>query len=165
MQTQVARPKAHGGRGSVSGLLVSGLIASLPLATSPLASQALDRTRMPAAKATPVTKIPTWTRTKLANGAELVVSVKKELPLVSFNIGFVGGLTSYEPNGKAGLGGFVAQMLSEGTTTKSADELSNAQQLLGINIAANITNETGVLGFTALKDRLDGAMEIGRAHV
>lgn len=120
----------------------------------------LDRTKMPAAKATPVTKIPTWTKTKLSNGAELIVAVKKELPLVSFNLGFVGGTTSYEPADKAGLGGFVAQMLSEGTATKSADELSNAQQLLGINISANISNETGVIGFTALKDRLDGAMAL-----
>jgi zinc protease len=136
-------------------------LAALPLclfASSPLASQKVDRTKQPAAGPKPTTKIPTWTKTKLANGAELVVSVKKTLPLVSFTIGFVGGATSYEPAAKAGLAAFTAQMLSEGTTSKSADEFSNAQQMLGINIGASIAPETGTIGFTALKDRLAPAI-------
>ncbi|MBI3790457.1 MAG: insulinase family protein [Gemmatimonadetes bacterium] len=121
---------------------------------------ALDRTKMPAVAPAPTTRIPTWTRTTLANGAELVVAVKKDLPLVAFSIGFIGGSANYEPAGKTSVGSFTAQMLSEGTTTRSADDLSNAQQALGITIGANISNETGSLGFTALKDRFDGALAL-----
>lgn len=140
--------------------LLIGLSLVAALAQAQQKPAALDRSKVPAPAATPATKIPAWTKMKLANGAELVVSVKRDLPLVSFNIGFIGGTTSYEPKNLTGVGSFTAQMLSEGTTTKTADELSNAQQLLGINITSNVAAETGVMGFTALKDRLDGALAL-----
>jgi zinc protease len=145
-------------RGSRIAVGVAGL---LTLTTVALPAQSkLDRSKMPAPAAMPTTKIPAWTKTKLANGAELIVSVKKELPLVSFNVGFVGGSANYEPKGKTGIAGFTAQMLAEGTATKTADEFSNAQQTLGIAVTSNITAETGVVGFTALKDRFDGALAL-----
>ncbi|HVZ48811.1 MAG TPA: pitrilysin family protein [Gemmatimonadaceae bacterium] len=141
--------------------LRAAAIAGLAVGVArPASAQKLDRDKVPAPGAAPTTKIPSWSKSKLANGAELVVSVKKDLPLVSFNVGFVGGTTTYEPADKTGVASFTAQMLSEGTATKTADELSNAQQLLGINITANVTDETGVLGFTALKDRLQPAVEL-----
>ena len=107
-----------------------------------------------------MTRIPTWTRTKLANGAELVVSVKSDLPLVSFTLAFVGGATSFEPADKTGVANFTAQMLSEGTASKSADDFSNAQQLLGVSLLSSVSNESATIGFTALKDRFDGALAL-----
>jgi zinc protease len=144
---------------SSTSVIASALLL-LSAAAPSSAQSSLDRTKQPAAGPKPTTKIPTWTKTKLANGAELVVSVKKTLPLVSFTIGFVGGATSYEPAAKAGLAGFTAQMLSEGTASKDADAFSNAQQLLGISINASVGPETGAIGFTALKDRLDAAIAL-----
>lgn len=141
------------------GLAVAA-IAAAP--TRPAAAQgnALDRNTVPAAGPAPTIRIPTWTKSRLANGAELVVSVKKDLPLVSFTVGFVGGTTTYEPAGKTGVASFTTQMLSEGTATKTADELSNAQQLLGINITAGVGLESGTIGFTALNDRLAPAVAL-----
>lgn len=146
-------------RFAVRAVAAATLIAGLAHAQGGTRA-AFDRTVIPKPGAAPALRIPTWTRTRLANGAELVVSVKNQLPLVSFNVGFIGGTTSYEPAGKTGVASFTAQMLSEGTTTRTADELSNAQQLLGITITANVTQETGVLGFTALKDRLPAAVDL-----
>lgn len=120
----------------------------------------LDRSKIPAIGSSPTTKIPTWTKSKLANGAELVVSVKKDLPLVAFTIAFVGGSVNYEPAAKVGVAGFTTQMMSEGTKTKSADDLSNVQQTLGTSINVGIGQESGTIGFTALKDRVEPAMTI-----
>ncbi len=146
-------------RAAAAGLALATLLVA---GASPAHAQGtkFDRSTPPKPAATPATRIPTWTKTKLANGAELVVSVKKDLPLVAFTVGFVGGATSFEPANKTGVAAFTGQMLSEGTTTRSGDELSNAQQLLGISINAGVSNETGTIGFTALKDRLDGAMAL-----
>lgn len=142
-----------------SVLAATALAAAV--APAPASGQAgFDRSKMPAAGAPPTTRIPTWTRSKLANGAELIVSVKRDLPLVAFTIGFVGGATSFEPAAKVGVASFTAQMLSEGTTSKTADDFSNAQQMLGISINAGISGETGTIGFTALKDRLDAAVAL-----
>ena len=55
-----------------------------------LAQQPLDRTKVPTPGATPVLRVPTWTKTQLSNGATLIVSERHNLPLVSFSISFVG---------------------------------------------------------------------------
>jgi zinc protease len=132
------------------------LVASA--AALPAQGAKLDRDKVPAPAPTPVTRIPSWTRVRLANGADLVVSVKKDLPLVAFTLSIVGGATTFETADKVGLANFTAQMLSEGTTTRSADDLSSAQQLLGTSINVAIGNEAGSIGFTALADRFDGAL-------
>lgn len=129
-------------------------------ATNAGAQGKLDRNVVPPAGPAPAITIPSWSKVKLANGADLIVSVKKDLPLIAFTIGFIGGSTTYEPFDKPGVGSFTAQMLSEGTATRTADELSNAQQLLGVSISASVSTETGTIGFTSLKDRFDGALAL-----
>ena len=51
-------------------------------------------------------------------------------------------------------------MLSEGTTTRTADQLSEAQQMLGTTIGANVGGEGGSIGFTSLADKLEPALEL-----
>ena len=75
----------------------------------PLAAQlSLDRTKIPPAAKPPVLRVPTWTKSKLSNGADLVVSEKHDLPLVSLTITFLGGSNQFEPADRAGLAGMVA---------------------------------------------------------
>src|SRR5215813_11239069 len=88
-----------------------------------LAQQPLDRTKIPPPGSTPVLHVPTWTRTQLANGATLIVSERHNLPLVSFSITFVGGSNQFESAGKRGVAALTTSMMSEGTTTKSGDQL------------------------------------------
>jgi predicted Zn-dependent peptidase len=97
---------------------------------------------------------------KLANGAELIVTQKRDLPLVAFSINIVGGSYLYEPADKLGLASFTAQMLSEGTTTRSAEQLSEAQQMLGLTISVNVGGETGSIGFSALRDKAEPGMAL-----
>src|SRR5262249_21173066 len=93
----------------------------------PLTSQqTLDRSKIPPPGKTPVLHVPTWTKSKLANGADLIVSEKRGLPLVSFNITFLGGSNQFDPPNRTGLSSLVASMMSEGTKTKDGDTLSNA---------------------------------------
>ena len=135
------------------------LAIGAPLA--PLAAQAtLDRNAAPKVGASPSLRVPAWTRTKLANGAELVVIEKHDLPLVAFTIDFIGGAANYEPAGKLGLASFAGQMLSEGTKTRTADQLSDAQQLLGTSIGANVGSESGSMRFTSLRDKFEPSLAL-----
>lgn len=148
------------------------LLAVLLAATyaSPLASQAapaqsqaksaLDRSKTPAAGRQPEFNVPTWTRTRLANGAELTVSQKRDLPLVTVDITFVGGTHQFEDAAKVGVGSFTAQMLSEGTAGRSGDQLADAQQLLGTTVSVSVGGESGSVRFTALSDRLEPALDL-----
>ncbi len=123
-----------------------------------LAAQTLDRNQVPKPGPTRAIQVPAWTSTRLSNGALLVVTPKHDLPLVAFTINFVGGSYNFEPAGKLGTAQFTTQMLSEGTDTRTADQLSEAQQQLGTQIFANVSGETGAIGFTALRDKLEPAL-------
>ncbi len=96
----------------------------------------------------------------LPNGAELIVLQRRDLPLVTVAINFIGGTHQFEDPQKVGVGSFTAQMLSEGTVTRTGDQLANAQQLLGTEISAGVSAESGTIGFTALSDRLEPALEL-----
>src|ERR1700740_1302828 len=107
--------------------------ASVALCVGPaLTAQqpSLDRRVVPPAGKTPELHVPSWTAVRLANGAQLVVSERHSLPLVSFSITFVGGANQYESPAKTGVGSLTASMLMEGTTSRTGDQLSNALQLL-----------------------------------
>lgn len=147
--------------------LISGRRAALVLAVglatygARLAAQGtLDRNVAPTPGPTPTIRIPTWTRARLANGAELVVTEKHDLPLVAFTINFVGGSFNYEPATKLGVASFTAQMMSEGTTSRTADQLSEAQQMLGTQIGGGIAGESGSIGFTSLKTKFEPALAL-----
>ncbi len=120
----------------------------------------LDRTKVPMAGKAPELHVPAWTKSTLSNGAELVVSEKHTLPLVSVTVNFVGGTNQFEPSDKTGVGGFVAAMLSEGTTSRSGDDLSLALQLLGTNVTAAVGAESGTISFTSTKDKVSGTLDI-----
>src|SRR4051812_35107347 len=107
------------------------LIAAATLVASALPAQKLDRSAQPTPAKSPAVRVPTWTRTTLSNGAQLVVTEKHDLPLIALNINFVGGSANFEAPEKLGVGSLTAAMLSEGTTSKSAEQLSDAQQMLG----------------------------------
>src|SRR5215813_13733975 len=120
-----------------------------------LAQQPLDRTKIPPPGPTPVLHVPTWTKTQLANGATLIVSERHTLPLVSFAITFVGGANQFEPAGRRGVAAMTASMLTEGTTTRTGDQLSDALQLLGTNVGAGIGGEEGSIGFVSTGKNFD----------
>jgi zinc protease len=124
------------------------------------AQPAFDRTVVPAAGKTPELHVPTWSKQSLSNGAQLIVSERHNLPLVSFNITFIGGANQYEPADKRGLASFVASMLSEGTKNRTGDQLSADLQLLGTSVNTGVGGESGAIGFFATKDKFEPTLAI-----
>ena len=91
------------------------LAAVVLLSIAPSAQQALDRKKIPPPSKTPELRVPAWTKSTLANGAELIVAEKHDLPLISFSITFLGGADQFEPAGKQAVASLTAALLSEGT--------------------------------------------------
>jgi zinc protease len=147
--------------------IVVAVALAAPLAAQQKAVQSgattkvtLDRTKIPPAAKPAELRVPAWTKTSLSDGAELIVSEKHDLPLVSFTINFVGGGAQYEPAGKTGLGTIAASMLTEGTTHRTGDQLSDDFQLLGTFLSAGVGSESGRLGFTSTTDKFEKALAI-----
>jgi len=125
-----------------------------------IAQQTLDRTVVPPPGPTPVLRVPTSSKQELANGATLIVSERHNLPLVSFTITFLGGSNQFEAAAKRGVASMTASMLSEGTTTKTGDQISDALQLLGTGISSGVGGEEGSLGFVSTGKNFDATLAI-----
>jgi zinc protease len=124
------------------------------------AQQPLDRSKVPPPGPTPKLRVPTWSKTVFPNGATLIISEQHNLPLVSFSITFVGGADQFEGAGRRGLAAITSSMLTEGTTTKTGDQLSDALQLLGTNVITNITGEQGSMGFISTAKNFSATLAI-----
>jgi zinc protease len=124
------------------------------------AQQSLDRTKIPLPGKAPELRVPVWNRQVLANGAELIVSEKHDLPLVSFRITIQGGASQVESAARRGMASLAASMMSEGTRTRDGEALSNALQLLGTSINVNIGSENGSLSFQSTTSKFPQTLDI-----
>jgi zinc protease len=142
----------------MKGRIAVAFVLCLSLTAS--AQQGLDRKKIPPPGPTPVLRVPAWTKTTLTNGAELIVSEKHDLPLISFSITFLGGDNQFEPAGRQGVASLTAALLSEGTKTRNGDQLSNALQLLGTTVSSNVVGETGSIAFVSTAAKFGPTLDI-----
>jgi zinc protease len=140
--------------------LLAIILTLATLSSAVQAQQPLDRTKIPPPGKTPELRVPAWTKTALANGATLIVSERPGLPLVSFSITFLGGGNQFEPADRRGLASMTSSMLTEGTTTRTGDQLSDALQLLGTNVNTNIGGEEGSMGFVSTTRNFEATLAI-----
>jgi predicted Zn-dependent peptidase len=141
-------------------VLAIGAMAQPVLAQQKPRVASLDRTIVPGPSKAPELHVPSWTKTTLPDGAELIVSERHGLPLVSFQINFIGGANQYEPADKTGLAALTSAMLSEGTTTRTGDQISNDLQALGTSIQPTIAAESGRIGFQSTTDKFAPTLAI-----
>jgi zinc protease len=135
--------------------------ACAALAIASLAAQApLDRSTIPPPGKPAALRVPAWTASTLGNGAELIVSEKHDLPLVSLSITFLGGADQFEPPARRGIGSLAASMLSEGTTTRDGEALSNALQLLGTAVQTTVGGESGTMTFQSTSAKFGATLDI-----
>jgi zinc protease len=123
-----------------------------------LAQQPLDRTKVPPPGPTPVLTVPKWTKTQLPNGATLIVSERHSLPLVSFAVTFMGGANQFDPANRRGVGVLTAGMMTEGTTTRTGDQLADEEQLLGTFIQLSVGAEEGSISFVSTAKNFEPAL-------
>jgi len=139
---------------------VATLLVTVTLGATALAQQPLDRNKIPPPGKLPPLDVPRWTKTVLPNGATLIITERHNLPLVSFSITFVGGADQFEPHDKRGVASMTSAMLSEGTTTRNGDQLSDALQLLGTNVNTNVSGEEGSISFLSTTTRFEPTLGI-----
>jgi len=96
---------------------------------------------------------------KLRNGARVLVTELHAVPIVAIDILFATGVNG-EPAGKAGLAGFVANMVTEGTKTRTTTQLAAELDEQAIELAAGAGNETSRVRLNALKESLPRSIEL-----
>ena len=114
---------------------------------------------LPAGGPDPKFTLPQLQRRKLSNGLNVLIVEHHELPIVTMNMVIKGG-SAAEPASGAGLASFTADMLDEGTTTRSTLELSNELSNIGANLGSSADWDASRLSMTTLTRHLGKALDL-----
>ncbi len=123
------------------------------------AEVSIDRTIMPPAAPEPAFTPPTPVHSKLENGLNIVVVEKRELPVVSLGL-FIKGGGANDPVDQPGLSTFTAQMLQEGTETRSSQELAAAFEFIGARLSTDARREFVSLSTETMTKHWTTALEL-----
>ncbi len=94
-------------------------------------------------------QFPKWETRKLANGLTVFVIEDHRLPMVSCQLEILAGSSAHDLS-RAGLAWLTAQLLRQGTGTRSAQDIARAVDSVGGNLSATANQDTAAIsaGFT-----------------
>lgn len=95
----------------------------------------------------------------LPNGLRVVTVERHDLPLVTASLVALGGAAT-DPVGKAGASSLSADLMTKGTTTRSATEIARAVESLGGSISAGASDDGATIDLTVPSAQLGTAMTI-----
>lgn len=102
---------------------------------------------------------PQVTQEVLPNGATLLVSEQRAVPLVLVRV-LVDAGARRDPAGKGGLANLTADLLTEGTTTRSAEAVKEAIDFIGADLGAGADQDFAMLSLRVLRKDLDTGLEL-----
>jgi zinc protease len=107
-------------------------------------------------------KLPRPTTADLSNGARLMVLEDRRLPNISFQIIIPGAGGYYDPETQIGLAQYTAQMLREGTKTRTTVQISQELETIAANVGAGsgLSSETASISGGALTEHFDKVFDI-----
>ena len=122
-------------------------------------SGAVDRDLMPRPAPEPAFTPPTPLRSRLDNGLEITVVEQPGLPIVAFGLMLRNGAAA-DPEHLPGLASFTTQMLEEGTSTRSSQEIAAAFEFIGAPVSTDVRREFTLLATEALSKHWPTALEL-----
>ena len=102
---------------------------------------------------------PAVAQATLPNGATLLVSEQRNLPMVLVWIVLDAGARR-DPLGRAGLANLTADLLTEGTTTRSASEISDAIDFVGGSLGAGTGMDYAFISLQVLRKDLQVGLDL-----
>jgi zinc protease len=118
-----------------------------------------DRSSLPVVGAPPVPEFPEVQRATLSNGLEVVLAERSDLPLVRMQLLVDAGFAA-DPATRPGLASMTANMLDEGTESRSSLEISEELALLGASIGSGANLDLNTVSLSALKENLAPSLEL-----
>ena len=125
-----------------------------------VAESTVDRTTGPP-KVTdfPTGIFPDRDTTTLSNGLDVILVQRDAVPVVNFNLLLDAGYAS-DQFGLPGTASLALAMLDEGTTSRSALEISDELERLGATLSASSNVDMSSISMSALKDNLDDSLDL-----
>jgi zinc protease len=115
------------------------------------------KNRAPVSKDVLKVTLPRATETTLSNGMTVLIMENHRLPLISIQYNISGAGPLFEPSGTPGLSSIAAQMLREGTKTKTSVQIAEQTAQLGaeISAAAGFGSSSTIINASGLSDNFD----------
>jgi zinc protease len=136
------------------------LLVSLSIIpTVQLSTQEPFPTRPPTPSPLTPAHFPPFNESTLPNGMRLVVIENHEQPSVSASLSFRAG-SAYDLPGKEGLSALVAELLTKGTPTRTAEQIAAEIEGVGGSVSASSNEDFLTLSTDVLSDHADLAFEL-----
>jgi zinc protease len=123
------------------------------------ASSKADRSKLPEPGAPPDTKFPELERATLSNGLKIILARRPSIPQVRLDLHLDAGFAA-DQGGTPGTASLAMAMLDEGTTTRSALQISEQLAQLGANLSTGSKLDASTVSLDVLKENLDASLEI-----
>ncbi len=124
-----------------------------------VAKAGADRSKLPDLGTTPETKFPELERATLANGLKIVLARRTAIPQVRFDLLLDAGYAA-DQAGIPGTASLAMSMLDEGTTSRSAIQISDQLAQLGANLGSGSRLDVSAVSLEALKEQLDPSLAL-----
>jgi zinc protease len=118
-----------------------------------------DRKTRPVPGAAPEGRLPAFQRATLASGLRLVVAERHEIPVVRMNLLVDAGYAS-DQFAAPGTARLAADMMDEGTKTRTALQISDELQRLGAQLDTGSDLDSTSVTLSALKSNLDSSLAL-----
>jgi zinc protease len=135
------------------------VLTTFPFPEYAEAKTGADRKTVPDAGTPPAGVFPAFQRTKLKNGLEVVVAERHAVPVVNFSLLVDAGYAS-DQGALPGTAKLAADMMDEGTKTRSSLDISSALVRLGATLGTGANLDVTNVSLSALKANLDKSLEI-----
>jgi len=134
---------------------------SIPQSEIPTFTLAPEGQReQPPAAGTPIdARIPATSQRTLSNGLRVIVAPNRALPLISADLRIASG-GSADPRDRAGLASMTGDLLTRGTTTRSATDIAREIESLGAEISSGAGVDSSAVSLQTRTDRVQQAFTV-----
>ena len=116
--------------------------------------------QMPAGASSKAYPFPKPVTRTLPNGLRVFVVADAEVPSVSVRLVLTSAGTIHDPDGKAGVASMTAAMLTQGTATRTAQQIAEAIDFVGGSLSASASSDASFVTATVVKKDLALAMDL-----
>jgi zinc protease len=123
------------------------------------AATGTDRSKAPDTGTPPALKLPKLQRTTLSNGMKVILAERHEVPLVNFWLATDAGYAA-DQLASPGTASMTMALLTGGTSSRNALEISDQLALLGAQLQAFSNLDFSIVRLSALKSKLDPSLDL-----
>ena len=120
---------------------------------------AVDRSKAPETGTPPELKLPKLQRGTLSNGLKIILAERHEVPLVNFTLAADAGFAS-DASTAPGTANLAMQVLTDGTHTRNALEISDELETLGATLRGSSNLDLSFVSLSALTAKLDPSLDL-----